>query len=237
MKRSPFALGARVLCILATALFMACQAPAATLPTAAASKLPAACHSHCVTPFGTFLGVADGVPAYSNCSAKCVDLKPVKADGVYTGIKWQCVEYARRWLLKHKDAVFADVDVAADIWTKIHHLQRVDHKGTIPLQNDPNGSPRPPSVGDLLIYARAYLGTGHVAVITDVDLHSHVIKVAEENYRNRKYPGDYARKIDLIERHHRYWVLDPYVLGWKHATEQRFAGSRLTPAARHSTRR
>jgi MOSC domain-containing protein YiiM len=40
--------------------------------------------------------------------------------------------------------------------------------------------------------------------------------VAEDNYLNRKYPGGYARKITVIERDHRYWVLDPYVLGWKH---------------------
>jgi len=219
MQRLPFTRSARALRILAVALFLAGCGPAAAGTTATDTKLPAACRSHCVSPFGTVLGVAGGVPAYSNCSAKCVDLKPVKANGVYTGIKWQCVEYARRWLLKHKGAVFADVDVAADIWNKIHHLQRVDHKGIIPLQNDPNGSPHPPSAGDLLIYAKAYKGTGHVAVITDVDLHSHVIKVAEENYLNRKYPGDYARKIDLIERHQRYWVLDPYVLGWKHATK------------------
>ena len=49
-----------------------------------------------------------------------------------------------------------------------------------------------------------------------MNLPAHRIEVAEENYLNRKYPGGYARKITVIERDHRYWVLDPYVLGWKH---------------------
>lgn len=185
---------------------------------ASAGKLPQACRSDCVTPYGALLGVAGGVRAYSNCSARCVDRMPHKVNGVYTGIKWQCVEFARRWLLKHDGAVYGDVDVAADIW-KIDHLNRVGSKGRIALATYPNGSRRAPSVGDLLIYARAYLGTGHVAVITGVDLHGDTLEVAEENYLNRKWPGRYARKIDLLKKGGRYWVLDPYVLGWKHPVE------------------
>jgi hypothetical protein len=181
--------------------------------------LPEACRSECVSAYGTVLGVAGKVPAYSNCSAGCVVFSPNKVDGVYTGIEWQCVEYARRWLLQNKGAVYGDVDVAADIWNKIDRLQRVSDKGDIPLKAYPNGSRQAPAVGDLLIYAKAYLGTGHVAVITGVDLSSHTLKVAEENYLNKKWPGDYARKIDMIFRDGKYWVLDAYVLGWKHATE------------------
>lgn len=216
MKAFPYTLDARYLRAAAVALLLLCQVTAWAATTPPAGKLPAACRAGCVTPFGAVLGVVDGVPAYSNCSAKCVNPEPAKKNGVYTGIKWQCVEFARRWLLKHDGAVFGDVDIAADIWNKIDHLERVDHKGTIALQKHPNGSAQPPSVGDLLLYARAYLGTGHVAVVTAVSLPAHEIEVAEENYRNRKYPGDYARKVTLIERDHRYWVLDPYVLGWKH---------------------
>jgi hypothetical protein len=216
MKSLRFSLGARLLRATAVALLLLCQLTASAATATHTATLPAACRTQCVTPFGTVLGVVDGVPAYSNCSAQCVNPDPAKTDGVYTGIKWQCVEYARRWLLRHDGAVFADVDVAADIWNKIDHLERVDHTGNIPLRNYPNGSGRAPAVGDLLIYARAYLGTGHAAVVTAVDLPAQKIEVAEENYLNEKYPGDYARKIPLIERDHRYWVLDPYVLGWKH---------------------
>ncbi len=231
MQNLPFARGARFLRMLTVALCLACCGLAWAGTATANGGLPAACRTRCISPFGTVLGVAGGVPAHSNCSAQCVDLKPVKVNGVYTGIKWQCVEYARRWLLRHEGAVFADVDVAADIWNKIDHLERVDHKGVIPLQNYPNGSSHPPSAGDLLIYARAYLGTGHVAVVTDVNLPAHAIKVAEQNYFNRKYPGDYARKIALIEKNHRYWVLDSYVLGWKHANPEQ--ANKLKRGHRH----
>jgi CHAP domain len=179
--------------------------------------LPAACRTGCDTAYGALLGTAaGGVPAYSNCSAGCVVFVPNTEQGVYTGIRWQCVEFARRWLLQHQGAVYGDVDVAADIWDRIDHLDRIADRQALPLTAYPNGSRQAPAVGDLLVYARAYLGTGHVAVITAVDLPARRIRVAEENYLNRKWPGDYAREIELVVRDGRYWLLDAYLLGWKH---------------------
>jgi hypothetical protein len=197
---------------------LSCAAPA--MGQAAGQALPEACTSGCVSPYGTVLGTAPGgVTAYSNCKPGCVVFVPNTVQGVYTGIEWQCVEFARRWLLAHKGAVYGDVDVAADIWDRIDHLERVGDRRPIPLTAYPNGSRQAPVAGDLLVYAREYLGTGHVAVVTAVDLPAHQVRVAEENYRNRKWPGDYARAIDLVVRNGRYWVLDPYLLGWKHAAQ------------------
>ena len=80
-------------------------------------QLPEACSTDCVSPYGEVLGTAaGGVPAYSNCSARCVVPAPNTLNGVYTGLKWQCVEYARRWLLVNRGEVYGDVDIAADIW-------------------------------------------------------------------------------------------------------------------------
>jgi glutathionylspermidine amidase/synthetase len=188
--------------------------------TGAGKALPEVCQTGCVSPWGTVLGTADGgVPAYSNCKAGCVVSVPNTVHGVYTGIRWQCVEFARRWLLAHRGAVYGDVDVAADIWDHIDHLEHVGDQRAIPLTALPNGSRQAPVPGDLLVYAREYLGTGHVAVITAVDLPARKLRVAEENYLNQPWPGDYARAIDLVVRDGRYWVLDPYLLGWKHAAE------------------
>lgn len=184
------------------------------------TDLPAACLSGCSSAWGTVLGTAPGdVPAYSNCNADCVVFEPHRVNGVYTGIKWQCVEFARRWLLQHRGAVYGDVDVAADIWDSIDQLERVGDGRAIPLTAYPNGARQAPMAGDLLIYASAYLGTGHVAVVTEVDLAARKLRVAEENYRNEAWPGDYAREIDLVVQDGRYWLLDAYLLGWKHAAE------------------
>lgn len=182
--------------------------------------LPAACTSKCVTPFGKVLGTGLGnVPAYSNCNDKCVYFSPNSQAGTYTGIKWQCVEYARRWLLVNKGVVYGDVDVAADIWG-LDSVTRVKDKAKFKMETYTNGDDTLPEVGDLLIYAKAYLKTGHVAVIVGVDEDKHTIDVAEENFKNTKWPDGYARQIPYVEHDGKYWLLDGYLLGWKHVTKQ-----------------
>ena len=184
-------------------------------------SLPEACRTNCVTPYSQELGTAPGnVTAYSNCNADCVIFTPNIEDGTYTGIKWQCVEFARRWLLDNMGVVYGDVDTASDIWNKIEFVTRVADHHSIPLRAFENGSLEAPRVGDLLIYAKEYLNTGHVAVVTDVDLQAGVLKVAEQNYSNQTWPGDYSRRIDVINKNGRYWVLDAYLLGWKRVVQE-----------------
>ena len=88
---------------------------------------------------------------------------------VNTGMQWQCVEYARRWLYHTKGLVFESVKIAADIWDSINYLVGAKAKGRRKLRNLPNGSAEPPQRGDLLIWSSDYLGTGHVAIVTRVD--------------------------------------------------------------------
>jgi glutathionylspermidine amidase/synthetase len=183
--------------------------------------LPEACRTDCVTPYAQILGTAPGnVAAYSNCNAGCVIFTPNTEKGTYTGIKWQCVEFARRWLLGNLGVVYGDVNTASDIWNKIQFVTQVSDNQSIPLRAYENGSAEAPKVGDLLIYGKEYLNTGHVAVITDVELHTGILKVAEQNYLNQSWPGNYSRQIDVINRSGRYWVLDPYLLGWKRVAKK-----------------
>ena len=179
-------------------------------------SLPKYCTTSCVSTYGAILGISlPDTKAYSNCRPECVVYDPNIHEGTYTGIKWQCVEFARRWLLQHKGAVYGDVDIAADIWTKIDQLTDVATNEKIPLNSYVNGSTQPPKIGDLLIYAKAFYGTGHVAVITGMDHENGLIKVGEQNYSNTPWLNDYARTIKYIKSDGRYWVLDGYILGWK----------------------
>lgn len=205
--------------------FVIALAGCSVQPSVAKDKpLPAACSTQCKTGYGEVLGVGPGdVPAYSNCNSGCVvfspNFFPDKQSGNYTGIKWQCVEYARRWLLVNKGVVYGDVDIAADIWG-LDFVTRVKDKQKFKLVSFTNGDKNQPQVGDLLIYAKAFLKTGHVAVISKIDTQSQNIEVAEQNYNNTKWPGDFARNIPYIERDGQYWILDPYLIGWKRVSEQ-----------------
>lgn len=195
--------------------FSSIAGPANAADTAA--SIPQACRSACVTPYGKLLGkTADDTEAYSNCKSDCVVRQPNHYKGTYTGIKWQCVEYARRWLLVHDGVVFGDIDIAANMWDKIDHVTNVSTHKVTPLVNYVNGSAEMPVKGDLLIYAREFERTGHVAVVVGVNDKAGYIKVAEENYSNTPWPGNYSREIPFIRRNGKVWLLNSYLIGWKH---------------------
>ena len=182
-------------------------------------ELPPACRTDCKSAYGSVLGKSpEGIAAYSNCQSGCVIFEPNHWRGTYTGIKWQCVEYARRWLLISSGAVFGDVDIAADIWDKIDHLTDSKTAKPVPLASYLNGSKQAPEVGDLLIYAREFKNTGHVAVVTGIDIQDDTLEVSEQNFDNEPWTHRYARKIKFIRNDGNYWLLDGYLLGWKHAT-------------------
>ena len=177
-------------------------------------KLPQNCVESCATPYGEILGTTrQGTQAYSNCQSSCVVFEPNHDQGTYTGIKWQCVEYARRWLMQQRGLSFGDVDVAADIWA-LKSLQRLSDQTEVLLKAFENGAQQRPRRGDMLVYGREYLGTGHAAIVLQVDTARGRLYVAEQNFNNRKWSGRYARSIPLIRRDGQYWVLDAYLLGW-----------------------
>ena len=181
-----------------------------------ADSLPEQCTVNCSNKFGETLGESpSGIVAYSNCNNTCVNPAPQFVNKTFTGIQWQCVEYARRWLLVNNNVVYGDVDIAEDIW----NLEYVTNPGTqkklpfISIVNGDNSSQL--KRGDLLIYSRAFHGTGHVAVVLKVNEQAQTISVGEQNFSNKRWDGDYSRELSYIKKSHQTWVLDPYLIGWK----------------------
>ncbi|KEG10649.1 D-alanyl-glycyl endopeptidase-like protein [Trypanosoma grayi] len=181
----------------------------------------AGCHAMCSTTFGVLLGAHNGVFAYSNCnSTTCISneihaVSVSPATELYSdidamrrnsGIKWQCVEYARRyWMMRGSPvgATFSLVTAAADIWS-LTTVQLLNGS-TVPLLKYANGAPADtggsaPRVGDLLIYPkqRTDFPFGHVAVVVDVTSGS--VLVAEQNWENTVWPAphhNYSREIPM----------------------------------------
>ncbi len=182
-----------------------------------AETLPELCTRDCAENFGEKVGVSfAGVPAYSNCQNACVNPTPNFVTGVYTGIKWQCVEYARRWLLVNQGVVYGDVDIAADIWG-LDYVRTPHKKNQFVFKGFVNGSPEAPQRGDLLIYSKEFYGTGHVAVVLQVDAERKNVLVGEQNFDNNKWTEQYARAIPYVTNNSGIWLLDSYLIGWKRA--------------------
>lgn len=134
--------------------------------------------------------------------------------GIYTGYKWQCVEFARRWLLLRKCCTFQDVPCAINIWTDVKNIERVIDGEMFRLKRVPNGSPKPPTKDSLLIYSRNQkMPYGHVAIITDVtDEHVHI---AEQNNLFQRWSDDHARKERIIFQNGLYFIEDEDpICGW-----------------------
>ncbi len=179
-------------------------------------------------PFGAVLGYAPGgVPAYSSDYATAdSEQLPTRhhyrqyLGEIYTGYKWQCVEFARRWLLLNCGFVFDDVAMAYEIF-RLRQVHAQDERGTLPLKAFANGCQCKPAPGSMLIWDEGgeFDVTGHVAIITAADQAQ--VFIAEQNYEHHAWPEgcDYSRRLTLdIGADGEYWIRDPHkrnkILGW-----------------------
>lgn len=174
-------------------------------------------------PFGEVTGHSFGTPAHSN-NYGSDDKKnsyhhimlPDNNKSIFTGVKWQCVEYARRWLIENRQVTFTNVDNAYNIWD-LPYFTDVSTKRQVPVTHCHNNiSKIAPTVGDLLIYSPEEVVTGHVAVIVGVDNDS--ITIAEQNHSDCSWEEhEYARLLPL-KRHSngRFQIVDKAVIGWIH---------------------
>lgn len=178
-----------------------------------------------VGEFGEIIGASYGVEAVNNTPEGFLseELEHVLVDGkkVITGIKGQCVEYARRWLILRHFVYFSDVEYAKDIWSMPYGVSFKTGK-LVPIhQYADQEAIYPPQVGDLIIYNEDMAPvTGHVAVVVNSD-DTHVY-VAEQNYT----PGPwtdvaYSRKVPLkLDDQKKYSLDDTGVMGWLRFREE-----------------
>lgn len=194
-------------------------------------------------PFGVVMGVGTGnVPAYSSdYDTVNSELMPDRHsfrnyhNGVYTGYKWQCVEYARRWLLINKGYVFNDIAMAYDIFS-LPSVKRIDDKQELPLKAFLNGAKRGPEEGSMIIWREGgdFEVTGHVAIVTHVLDDS--VCIAEQNASHHPWEEgtNYSRKLPLHKNEKgEYWLsceeYDSQILGWLIQTESDLHAQEIIP--------
>jgi hypothetical protein len=133
-----------------------------------------------VKKFGTIIGTFNGVSAYSNQKGQTNSSESNYFNGVYTGIKWQCVEYARRYLQTTRGITFDNVDNAVEIPSA--KFTTLDGTNLLGKTNDLK-------IGSLVIWPKHYKYNspdGHVAVVSSIQ--SNGFYVAEQNYDDKTFP-------------------------------------------------
>ncbi|AKJ42473.1 bifunctional glutathionylspermidine amidase/synthase [Pragia fontium] len=183
-------------------------------------------------PFGTLLGYAPGgVAIYSSDYDSIENLDKLDdasfrsyRDNEYMGYKWQCVEFARRFLYLNYGTVFTDVRMAYEIFS-LRYLRQVVNDNILPLQAFANGCERLPVAGSLLIWQQGgeFEHTGHVAIITQVLADR--VRVVEQNVIHSPLPAgqQWTRELALIHQDGKYFIQDSFddteILGWMIQTE------------------
>jgi len=168
-----------------------------------------------MVPYNQILGIASSnVPAYSNGDDDYFSAERNYFHGIFTGFKWQCVEFARRWLLLRKTCIFRSIGSAGDIWHELSFIERVTDGKKFPLIAHANGSSIFPKKDSLLIYPRSRaLPFGHIAIITEVG--RDYIRIAEQNYRFHRWSGNYAGQLPMKFHYGGYFIKDHYKIdGW-----------------------
>jgi hypothetical protein len=196
-----------------------------------------------VEPFGTILGHIDNVPVYSNhlppkqtTKKRARDTRKLalgtrnlgtrnlgtqkRKRGKTLGIKYQCVELLRRWLIKKHLVTFSDVPNA-------HAMFNLSHVTTVSKKTKKNqwltiynGTQSKPPLNAVLIWGkRGTKNNGHVAIVKKIQ--GDRIGIIEQNNENIKWKkkDGCSRFLKLVynEKNHTYTVQDPprKILGWK----------------------
>ncbi|MDG2916301.1 bifunctional glutathionylspermidine amidase/synthase [Bisgaard Taxon 10/6] len=183
-------------------------------------------------PFGSLLGYAPGGIAIYSSDYETADKREYPDDAAfrsyigheYMGYKWQCVEFARRYLYLNHGWVFTDVGMAYEIFS-LRFLRQVVNDTILPLQAFANGSKKKPEAGALLIWQEGgeFKHTGHVAIITEV--FEHKIRIAEQNVLHSRLPRgqQWTRELPMTADENGYFLHDTFddteILGWMIQTD------------------
>lgn len=178
-------------------------------------------------PFGTLLGYAPGGIAIYSSDYSTIDENEYTDDsamrsyvnGEYMGMKWQCVEFARRFLYINYGLVFTDVGMAYEIFS-LRFLRQVVNDKILPLYAFANGSCQAPIAGSLLIWQKGgeFQETGHVAIITQII--DKKVMIAEQNVTFAPLPlgQQWTRELTLHVKDGCYTIEDTFedseILGW-----------------------
>lgn len=146
--------------------------------------------------FGDLQGYAPGhIPAYSNKHDHFFSGERSIDGHLFCGFKYQCVEFARRWLYERKGLVLPDVNWACHIF-QLKEVKDATTAESVAVRAIRNGTSEKPIPDTLIIYPSSPTNVvGHVGVITEVG--ADYVCVADQNYRFHRWDADYAYKLKL----------------------------------------
>ena len=158
---------------------------------------------------GQALDSLDGVKVYYNGGVDHVLERNVTKDNYNLGLKYQCVEFVKRYYYEHSNHKMPDAYghakdfFDAEVKDGELNLKRNLIQFTNPIQSKPE-------VGDLMVFSGSVLNKfGHVAIISKVSQNE--VEIIQQN------PGPFSSSREVFEvKIHRenYKIDNKRVLGW-----------------------
>ncbi|MFK7756389.1 MAG: CHAP domain-containing protein [Flavobacteriales bacterium] len=152
---------------------------------------------------GEVLDQLDGVEVYFNGSSNHIDSRNSTVDGYNIGLRWQCVEFVKRYYLEvYSHKMPNSYGNAVDYFdSRIEDGSLSPDRALIQCYNP---SSHAISKGDILIFSGGY---GHVAIVSQVL--SDQIEIVQQNIgKETREILEISRKNDSLFIHHNS------VLGW-----------------------
>lgn len=158
---------------------------------------------------GEQIDALSNVAIYYNGGVNNVQGRNLSADGYNLGLRYQCVEFVKRYYFERHGHRMPDTyGHAKDFFDPRLGDGSLNAKRA--MQQFHNGSSEPPQAEDLLVFAPSLLNRyGHVAIIASVG--NGTLQIAQQN------PGPFASSredLPLVQRDGRWYIEHARVLGW-----------------------
>lgn len=158
---------------------------------------------------GQVIDSLHGVYVYFNGGVDHVEGRNRTADGYNLGLKYQCVEFVKRYYYEHYQHKMPDTyGHAKDFFDKKIEDGKINKLRNLVQYHNP--SILKPKEGDLLVWKGSlYNSYGHVAIVSEVK--DTEIEIIQQN------PGPFgtSRKMILLENNNGMWFLkEDAILGW-----------------------
>ncbi len=152
---------------------------------------------------GEIIDSFNGVNIYYNGPSSHIDSRNLTKDGYNVGLKWQCVEFVKRYYLEvYNHKMPESFGNAVDYFqVQIADGELNSERGLVQCTNPSNYEI---SIGDILIFSGGY---GHVAIVSDVQ--SEYIEVVQQNVGVTSRDEFYKR-----QNQETVMIEDMRILGW-----------------------
>jgi hypothetical protein len=110
---------------------------------------------------------------------------------LFSGIKWECIEFIRRYFIINYFITFIQVENVYDMLNLNYFFDFLNLK-EIPLKFICKCN-YIPKVEDLVLFKHG--NTGHIAIISSLTDNPYIVKICEQNWINSWESYDYSRSI------------------------------------------